>query len=120
MPDTTNLTVVYKGTLTPYVYNVSAVSEAFGMVSKVLFERAGGFSVDYPRTFYMADLCLRFRAMGYNNAAYGMFNVNYFHQSHPLYADTIGTFTAELAKFKERYAEVLSKPDPYLNPNIVL
>jgi len=100
--------------------NVGALNDAFILIKKEIFEEANGFDEKYPRAFYIVDLCLRLRELGYYHILNNTTSVNYWRFDHPLYGEAINGFGSELAEFKSQYGDVLSKPDPYLNPNIIL
>lgn len=57
---------------------VSGVTAACSLVSKSLFERAGGFSVDFPGSYNDVDLCLKLALLGSDIAVAGSARLYHF------------------------------------------
>ncbi len=103
-------------------HNVSAVTGAFMMVKKSLFENVGGFDEDH---FQIAcndvDFCLRLRALGYYNI-FTPYAEAYHDESasrgYETTDDKKARFDAEKALFSQRYAELFEHGDPFYNPNL--
>jgi GT2 family glycosyltransferase len=98
------------------IRNCSAVTAACAMLRKDLFREMGGFSESLPVAFNDVDLCLRLRAKGYL-ITYTPFSVLYHDEggtrgfSHPAEDET---------NMLSRWADVISKGDPYYNRNLTL
>jgi GT2 family glycosyltransferase/SAM-dependent methyltransferase len=98
------------------VRDVSAVTAACMMVSRVRFEEVGGFDERLQVALNDVDLCLRLRARGYL-IVYTPFALLYHHESgtrgrlHP---------PAEEELMWNRWGETIRRGDPYYNPNLTL
>ena len=96
--------------------NVSAVTGACMAVRRDVFMELGGFDPGFPVNYNDVDLCLRARQRGYE--------VIYEAQAilrHDECKSRIGMTTLEERyRFSDRWAELLTKPDPYYNPQLDL
>lgn len=103
------------------VQNLSAVTAACFMVKKKLYEEILGFDEKLAVAFNDIDFCLKVRKKDllivYNPFAYG-----YHYESKSRGEDTENEkkqkrFAQEYELFVKRWAEVISKGDPYYNQN---
>jgi glycosyltransferase involved in cell wall biosynthesis/glycogen synthase len=98
------------------IRNCSAVTGACAMMRKDLFLAQGGFDENLPVAFNDIDLCLRLRDKGYL-IIYTPFSVLYHYEGgtrgycHPAEDETYMLC---------RWADVISKGDPYYNRNLTL
>lgn len=106
-----------------YAQNVSAVTGACLMVSKELYEKAGGLDESFAISLNDVDFCLKLRALGYLNV-FTPFAELYHFESISRGLDDRGEkakrYDEESARFREKWKEVLEKGDPYYNPNFSL
>lgn len=106
-----------------YAQNVSAVTGACLMVSKELFEKAGGLDESFAISLNDVDFCIKLREMGYLNV-FTPFAELYHYESVSRGLDDQGEkaarYNEESARFREKWKEVLEKGDPYYNPNFSL
>ena len=106
-----------------YPQNVSAVTGACLMVSKALFEKAGGLEESFAVSLNDVDFCIKLREMGYLNV-FTPFAELYHFESASRGLDDKGEkaerYNEESARFREKWKEVLAKGDPYYNPNFSL
>ncbi len=92
--------------------NVSAVTGACLAIRKNLFGRLGGFETLFPNNYNDVDLCFRVRSHGYRVICVPVPGLIHAEcQSRP----GIVRFE-ERYRFYERWAELLSVPDPYYSP----
>ncbi len=103
--------------------NYSAVTAACLMVRKEIYEKAGGLDERFAVALNDVDFCLRVRQMGYLNI-YTPYSLWHHYESLSRgYEDTPEKkerFEKEVSMFRERWADELSVPDPYYNPNFEL
>ncbi len=103
--------------------NMSAVTAACLMVRRRLFEQVEGFDLGYSVAFNDVDFCMRLREAGYLNV-FTPFAELYHHESKSRgREDTLEKqkrFSAEIARFKERWGRELAAGDAYYNPNLSL
>ena len=106
-----------------YTQNVSAVTGACLMVSKALFEKAGGLEESFAVSLNDVDFCIKLREMGYLNV-FTPFAELYHFESASRGLDDKGEkaerYNEESARFREKWKEVLAMGDPYYNPNFSL
>lgn len=106
-----------------YAQNVSAVTGACLMVSKDLFEKAGGLEEEFAVSLNDVDFCLKLRQMGYLNV-FTPFAELYHYESASRGLDDQGEkaerYNRESEKFRKKWKTVLEKGDPYYNPNFSL
>ena len=92
--------------------NVSAVTGACLAIRKDLFGRLGGFDTLFPNNYNDVDLCFRVRSHGYRVICVPVPGLIHAEcQSRP----GIVRFE-ERYKFYDRWADLLSVPDPYYSP----
>ncbi len=106
-----------------YAQDVSAVTGACLLVSKELFEKAGGLDESFAISLNDVDFCLKLRELGYLNV-FTPFAELYHFESISRGLDDEGEkaerYNEESARFREKWKEVLEKGDPYYNPNFSL
>ncbi len=106
-----------------YAQNMSAVTGACLMVKKALFDELGGLSEAFAVSLNDVDFCLRLREKGYLNV-FTPFAEMYHFESVSRGLDDNGDkarrYDEESTKFREKWAEMLEKGDPYYNPNFSL
>ena len=85
-------------------------------VRREVFAELGGFDSGFPVNYNDVDLCLRARQRGYE--------VIYEAQAvlrHDECQSRIGMTTLEERyRFSDRWEDLLTKPDPYYNPQLDL
>lgn len=106
-----------------YTQNVSAVTGACLMVSRELFEKAGGLDESFAVSLNDVDFCIRLREMGYLNV-FTPFAELYHFESVSRGLDDKGEraerYNEESERFRKKWKTVLEKGDPYYNPNFSL
>ena len=106
-----------------YAQNVSAVTGACLLVSKELFEKAGGLDESFAVSLNDVDFCIKLREMGYLNV-FTPFAELYHYESVSRGLDDQGEkakrYNEESARFRNKWKAVLEKGDPYYNPNFSL
>lgn len=106
-----------------YAQNVSAVTGACLLVSRELFEKAGGLEEEFAVSLNDVDFCLKLRQMGYLNV-FTPFAELYHYESASRGLDNEGEkaerYNRESEKFRKKWKDVLEKGDPYYNPNFSL
>lgn len=106
-----------------YAQNVSAVTGACLLVSRELFDKAGGLDEDFAVSLNDVDFCIRLREMGYLNV-FTPFAELYHYESISRGLDDKGEkaqrYNEESERFRTKWKEVLEKGDPYYNPNFSL
>ena len=117
-----NTHIGYMGRLC-YAQNVSAVTGAALMVKKADYDAVGGLDENYAVALNDVDFCLRLREKGLLNV-FTPFAEAYHYESASRGLDTVPEkakrYEEECARFQERWKELLSKGDPYYNPNFTL
>lgn len=106
------------------VHDVSAVTGALMMVKRRIYDELGGFDEDrLGVAFNDVDFCLRAMEQGYLNIftpyveAYHHESISRGYEDSP---EKQQRFSREKEYFSERFAELLTKGDPYYNPNLTL
>ena len=103
--------------------DLSAVTAACMMVSKMLFEEVGGFDEKLKVAFNDIDLCMKIRMKG-RLIVYTPYAELYHYESKSRgIEDTnekIERFHGEVHYFEKKWKEELEKGDPYYNPNLTL
>jgi GT2 family glycosyltransferase len=90
-------------------HNVSAVTGACLGIRRTLFEKLGGFDVQFPLNYNDVDLCLRARNLGFRILVDPRIEMR-----HQECASRFGrTKFAERERFARRWASVLDKEDPF-------
>jgi GT2 family glycosyltransferase len=105
------------------VQNLSAVSGACLMTKKSVFTKADGFDENLSHHFFDVDYCLRIRERGYQ-VIYTPYAELYHHnpesKSLEKYPDVKETFEKQKRYFQEKWEDLLTKGDPYYNPNLAI
>ncbi|OGR88309.1 MAG: hypothetical protein A3A86_02145 [Elusimicrobia bacterium RIFCSPLOWO2_01_FULL_60_11] len=99
------------------IRNCSAVSWDAMLVSKELFERLGGFDEDMGDDYADADFCLRARRLGIW-IVWTPFSV--LRSSKAAERNAHGADPARANNFREKWKDVLARPDPFYNVNLSL
>jgi GT2 family glycosyltransferase len=103
-----------KPRLADVLRDCSAVTAACMMVRRRVFEEVGAFDPRLRVVFNDVDLCLRIRQRGYR-VLYTPFAVLYHYEGASrgrLYP------TRDEKLFRQRWASILARGDPYYNPNL--
>ncbi len=115
--------VGYMGRLC-YSQNMSAVTAACMMVKKSVFDEINGFDEDLAVAYNDIDLCARIRQAGYLIVWTPYAEAYHYESKSRGYEDASpekrARFEKEVAYFKEKWADLLEKSDPYYNPNFTL
>lgn len=103
--------------------NYSAVTAAFLMVKRQVFDNIGGFEEDLAVAFNDVDLCLRVGKAGYL-VVYDPYVEAYHYESKSRgkedTKEKIRRFGQEIEFFRTRWITLLKEGDPYYNPNFSL
>lgn len=104
------------------VQNMSAVTGAFMMISKAIFEVVGGFDADnFAIACNDVDLCLRIRERGFWNVFTPYAEACHTESASRGYEDTPekqARYAKERSVFAERHRDILRSGDPFYNPNL--
>lgn len=104
------------------VHNVSAVTGAFMMIEKTVFDTVGGFdAAQFGVACNDVDLCLRLRERGLWNLFTPYAEACHIESASRGYEDSDAKgarFAAEKAVFAERHRVLLEQGDPFYNPNL--
>lgn len=98
----------------PFPRNVSAVTGACLAIRREVFQELGGFDEEFPVNYNDVDLCLRARRAGYQVIVESGAVLQHSECS----SRTPGISIQERDRFEVRWADLLSVPDPYYNPNL--
>lgn len=103
--------------------NYSAVTAAFLMVKRDIFEKIGGFEEQLAVAFNDVDLCLRVKKAGYL-IVYDPYVEAYHYESKSRgkedTKEKIRRFGQEIEFFRTRWITLLKEGDPCYNPNFSL
>lgn len=101
----------------------SAVTAACMMTKKSVYDAVGGLTESLEVAFNDIDYCLKVRELG-KLVVYNPYAELYHYESKSRgMEDTpekVERFNSEVAKFCERWEDILQKGDPYYNPNLTL
>lgn len=101
----------------------SAVTAACMMTKKSVYDAVGGLTESLEVAFNDIDYCLKVRERG-KLVVYNPYAELYHYESKSRgMEDTpekVERFNSEVAKFCERWEDILQKGDPYYNPNLTL
>nr|WP_283245069.1 glycosyltransferase family 2 protein [Qiania dongpingensis] len=101
----------------------SAVTAACMMTKRSIFEEVGGFYEGLAVAFNDIDYCMKVRSLD-KLVVFNPFAQLYHYESKSRgIEDTpekVIRFEHEVETFRERWAEILEKGDPYYNPNLTL
>ena len=106
-----------------YAQDVSAVTGACMLVKKALYERLGGLDEQFTVAFNDVDFCLRIREEGLLVVFTPYAELYHYESKSRGFEDTEEKkrrFESEVRIFRERWAKLLEKGDPYYNPNFTL
>lgn len=105
------------------VQNLSAVTGACLMTSRIVFDEVNGFDEAYPLAFSDVDYCLKVRQKNYLI----IFTPNaelYHHESisrgHENTKEKQERFLKEANLFRGKWKEIIATGDPYYSPNLTL
>ncbi len=105
------------------VQDYSAVTAACMLTKTEVFHEVGMFDETLKVAFNDIDYCLKVRSTGrlvvYNPKA----QMYHYESKSRGYEDTPEKqerFASEVARFKEKWSDILSSGDPYYNPNLTL
>jgi GT2 family glycosyltransferase len=90
-----------------YTRNVTAVSSACLVTRKQVFESVGGFAAEFHSDLAAVDFCLRVRQAGFEVILEQ--RASMVHEDR----DRVQPSTAEQELFRNKWATILAKPDPY-------
>lgn len=103
--------------------NYSAVTAAFFMIKREVFEEIGGFEEELAVAFNDVDLCLKAITAGYL-VVYNPFVEAYHYESKSRgkedTKEKVRRFGNEIECFRSRWIDLLKAGDPYYNPNLSL
>ncbi len=104
-----------------YSQNVSAVSGAFMMMKKDIFQNLSGMDEHFVGAYGDTDLCLRIRKTG-KLIVWTPFAEIYHYEVNGVSSESGNSvarrnFKNDFSLFKNRWESVLEKGDPYYNPN---
>ena len=104
------------------IQNLSAVTAACLMIKKSIYEEIEGMDeIKFKVAYNDVDFCLRVREKGYLNL-YTPFAVMYHHESisrgYETTPEKIARFQKEKDALYQRHKKILTKGDPYYNPNL--
>jgi len=106
------------------IQNLSAVTGACLMVKKCIYQELGGLNeLDLSIAFNDVDFCLRAREKGYLNVFTPYAELYHYESKSRGEEDTpekVARFNKEVEYMKKRHADILTKGDPYYNPNLTL
>jgi len=104
------------------VQNLSAVTAACLMIKKRLYQEVGGMDeVQFKVAYNDVDFCLRVMEKGYYNL-FTPYAQMYHHESvsrgYETTPEKIARFKTEKDALFKRHPEILTKGDPFYNPNL--
>ena len=101
----------------------SAVTAACMMMRRDVFEAVGGFDEKFQVAFNDVDLCMKVRAAD-KLVVFTPYAELYHYESKSRgkeeTARQVQRFHGEIARFKEKWPDILKNGDPYYNPNLSL
>lgn len=103
------------------VQNLSAVTAACLLMRRSVYEEIGGMDPGYQVAFNDADFCMRIRSRGYLIVFTPFAELHHDESKSRGVEDTpekAERFESEVQRFKAEWTEILSKGDPYYNPNL--
>ena len=84
------------------------------MTRREVFDELGGFDESFPVNYNDVDYCLRSRRAGYRVILEARARVEHREST----SRKTGIRYGERRRFLDRWADVIHKGDPYLNPNL--
>lgn len=103
--------------------DLSAVTAACFMVSRKIYDEVGGMEIQLQVAFNDVDFCLKVRDKGYLVVYNPNVELYHYESKSRGFEDTPrkhARFEREVNFMKARWEKVLSKGDPYYNPNLTL
>lgn len=101
--------------------DLSAVTAACMMVKRSVFEEVGGLDEKFKVAFNDIDLCMKIREKGYL-IVYNPYAELYHYESKSRGLENtkekIERFNGEIARFADKWPDILRDGDPYYNPNL--
>ncbi len=105
------------------VQDYSAVTAACLMVKRNLYKEVGGLTETFEVAFNDIDFCLKIRSLDKLVVYTPFAELHHYESKSRGYEDTpekVRRFNGEIAKFQDRWHELLKAGDPYYNPNLSL
>ncbi len=105
------------------IQDISAVTAACLMISRDCFQAVHGLDEKFRVALNDMDLCLKVRELGKLIVFNPWVELYHYESKSRGMEDTpekYQRFKREVARFREKWAEVLEKGDPYYNPNLTL
>lgn len=105
------------------IQDISAVTAACMMIRRDCFEAVGGLDEKFRVALNDMDLCLKVRELGKLIVFNPWVELYHYESKSRGMEDTpekYERFKREVARFREKWAEVLEKGDPYYSPNLTL
>ncbi len=105
-----------------YAQDVTAVTGACLMVSRVAYDQVGGLDESFTISLNDVDFCLKLREAGYLNI-FTPFAELYHYESKTRgmeEGEKLRRYERECAHFREKWKAQLDAGDPYYNPNFSL
>ena len=103
--------------------DLSAGTAACMMITRTVFEAAGGFEEKLAVAFNDVDLCLKVRELGYL-VVYDPYAELYHYESKTRGAEDtpekVRRFQSEIEYMRSRWTGILKNGDPYYNRNLSL
>ena len=103
--------------------DMSAVTAACLLVKKECFMAVKGLTEEFRVAFNDIDFCLKVRALG-KLVVYNPYAIFYHYESKSRGQENssqkIERFNSEAAMLAERWKDIMTKGDPYYNPNLTL
>ena len=103
--------------------NVSAVLSSCMMTKKSVFEELNGFDENFTGAFYDIDYCLRARDKHYLIVVEPEADFYTHRDKYPgcdIIDETYDGYEEDVSYAKKKWSDVLSKRDPFYNPNLSL
>lgn len=104
-----------------YAQDVSAVTAACMLIAKEKFLEVGGFDTGLAVAYNDVDLCMKLRQKGYLNVINPFAEAFHYESITRGYETKRGNqdrFQREVKYMKDKWSDVLSKGDPFYNPNV--
>lgn len=102
-----------------YAHNMTAVSGGCIMVGKEKFEQVGGFSMEYGRTLYDIDLCLRLYSEGFLNV-WTPFSILCENSKRRSARDYCDYDKEDIVVFRDKWHQMIESGDKLYNSNLSL
>lgn len=109
----------YQGMLS-VTREVAAITTGFALFRRQALEAVGGFNEEFQVGFNDTDLCLRVWQAGYRVLYCGETRLLHHESASRGKSFTTDPHPADSRRFKEKWAFLLEKGDPFYNPNLRL